>query len=239
MKSVMISDKIKSSYIRKNLLFRHVDEEQFREISTKAKLVKLKRKDPFLLNNELVSRVFFLSNGTAKLVHFSGENRDSVKDILVDGDVFGDFSFNGTNINGYVTGLQPKTFMFYFPSKEFRRILQRNHTMSLNYMEIVSRKLRHQEARLSICMSKDARLRLLYFFQSWASCAGTRTGNSVIFENHFTLRDIAELIGVTRQFIHTMLRKLRNEGFLTYSRRQIEVSMTFLEQDVEKQKLTG
>lgn len=239
MKSVLISDKIKSSYIRKNPLFRHLDEEQFREICKKANLIKLKRKDPFLLNSEPASRIFFLGNGTAKLVHFTGSDNNSVKDILNDGDIFGDLSFIGSNINGYVTGLQPNTFMFYFTSEDLKKILQRNHTMSLNYMEMISRKLRYLEARHSVWTSKDARLRLLYFFQSWASCAGTRTGSSVIFENYFSLRDIAEFIGVTRQFMHTMLKKLKNEGLINYSRRQIEVNITFLNQDVEKQKLAG
>ena len=88
MKSILISEKIKSSYIRQHPLFRKLDEEQFRDISAKAKLIKLKRNNPFLLNSEPHGRVFFLGNGTAKLVHFNGSVHSIVKDILVDGEVF-------------------------------------------------------------------------------------------------------------------------------------------------------
>jgi len=239
MKSVLISEKIKSSYIKNHALFRQLDEEQFRELCSRAKLIKLKRNDPFLLNSEPQGRVFFIGSGTAKLVQFNGSGHDLVKEILVDGELFGDFSFVGSNIDGYVTGLRSNTFMFYFTSSDLKKILQRNHTMSLNYMEMVSMKLRQLEARHSVWTSKDARLRLLYFFQGWASCAGTRTANSVILENYFALTDIAEFIGVTRQFMHTMLNELKEEGLLNYSRKQIEVSNSFLEQDIEKQKLTG
>lgn len=239
MKSVLISEKIKASYIRSHPLFRQLDEEQFRELCSRAKLIKLKRNDPFLLNSEPQSRIFFIGSGTAKLVQFNGSGHDLVKEILVDGELFGDFSFIGANIDGYVTGLRANTYMFYFTSAELKKILQRNHTMSLNYMEMISMKLRHLEARHSVWTSKDARLRLLYFFQGWAACAGTRTGNSVILENYFALSDIAEFIGVTRQFMHTMLNELKEEGLLHYSRKQIEVSNSFLEQDIEKQKLTG
>lgn len=239
MKSVLISEKIKSSYIRKHPLFRQLGEEQFQGVCARARLIKLKRNNPYLLNSEPQGRVFFLGSGTAKLVHFSVAGQDQVKDILVDGEVFGDFSFIGAHIDGYVTGLRTNTYMFYFTSAELKKILQHNHTMSLNYMEMVSMKLRHLEARHSVWTSKDARLRLLYFFQGWAACAGTRTVNSVILENYFALSDIAEFIGVTRQFMHTMLNELKEEGLLNYSRKQIEVSNSFLEQEIEKQKLTG
>lgn len=239
MKSILISEKIKSSYIRQHPLFRKLDEEQFRDISAKAKLIKLKRNNPFLLNSEPHGRVFFLGNGTAKLVHFNGSVHSIVKDILVDGEVFGDFSFIGANIDGYVMGLRANTYMFYFTSLELKKILLRNHAMSLNYMDMISTKLRHLEARHSVWTSKDARLRLLFFFQGWAGCSGTRTDSSVILENYFALSDIAEFIGVTRQFMHTMLTELKEEGLLNYSRKQIEVSNSFLEQDIEKQKLTG
>jgi CRP/FNR family cyclic AMP-dependent transcriptional regulator len=239
MKSILISEKIKSSYIRKHPLFRQVDEEQFREISSLAKLIKLKRNNPFLLNSEPLSRIYFLGGGTAKLAHFNSSGSDTVKDILVDGEVFGDFSFTGSSIDGYVTGLKANTYMFYFNATELKKILQHNHTMSLNYAEMIAMKLRQLEARHSVWTSKDARLRLLFFFQGWTSCAGTRTADSVILENYFSLSDIAEFIGVTRQFMHTMLKELKVEGLLDYSRRQIEVSNAFLEQDIEKQKLTG
>lgn len=239
MKSVLISEKIKSSYIRKHPLFRQLDEEQFREVCTRAKLIKLKRNNPFLLNSEPQGRVFFIGSGTAKLVQFNSSGHDWVKEILVDGEVFGDFSFIGANIDGYVTGLRTNTYMFYFTSSELKKILQRNHTISLNYVEMISMKLRQLEARHSVWTSKDARLRLLYFFQGWAACAGTRTASSVILENYFALTDIAEFIGVTRQFMHTMLNELKEEGLLNYSRKQIEVSNSFLDQDIEKQKLTG
>jgi CRP/FNR family cyclic AMP-dependent transcriptional regulator len=236
MKSVIISEKIKSSYIRHHLLFRQLDEEQFREACFRAKLIKLKKNNPFQLNSDPSGKIFFLGSGTAKLVHFNKAGDGSVKDILVGGEVFGDFSFIGSNVDGYVTGLKGNTYMFYFASAELQKMLHRNHIMSLNYMEIISLKLRYLETRHSLWTSKDARLRLLYFFQGWAACTGTRTENSIILENYFTLSDIAEFIGVTRQFIHTMLKELKDEGLINYSRKQVEVNKAFLEQDIEKQR---
>lgn len=206
------------------------------EICSRARLIRLRRNTAFLLNNDPVSKVFFLGSGTAKLVSLSTSGADMVTEILVDNEIFGDFSFNGYKANAYVAGLKPNTYLFYFASEDLKKLLHKNHTLALNFSEAVSNKLRHLEARHSVWTNKDARLRLLYFFQGWASCTGIRTLNSVILENYFALNDIAEFIGVSRQFLYVMLKELRREGFVKYSRKQIEIANDFLEQNTVTEK---
>lgn len=230
-KSTLIHERIKFAYIRKHPLFDQLDEIQLGQICSKAKLVKLKRNTPFMLNNDPASRVFFLAGGTAKLVSLNPSGDDSVKNILVDSDIFGDYSFEGLHLDGYVSGLRPNTYMFYFTTAELKKILQNNHRMLLNYAEAIGQKLRYLEERHTVWTNKDARLRLQYFLRGWTFCEGTKTGNSVILENYFILNDIAEFIGVSRQFMHTMLKELKEEGLVYYSRKQIEVADTFLKQD--------
>lgn len=236
MKSALINEKIKCSYISKHPLFRHLDKEHFEQICAKAKLVKLRKKNPFLLNKEPASRIFFLASGMAKLVGYNGSGENSLLDILVEGELFGDFSFTGSRMDGYVAGLKPNTYIFYFDTSELKKILQHHHILSLNYTEAISVKLRRLEERHLIWTNKDARLRLLYFFQVWVSIAGIRTGSSVILENYFALTDIADFIGVSRQFMHTMLKELKDDGLVHYNRKQIELADSFLSQNLSRQK---
>lgn len=236
MKSVMISEKIKCSFISKHLLFRNLSTEHFKQVCARAKLVKLRKNTPFLLNNEPASRIFFMASGMAKLVSFNGQDQNSVKDIMVEGELFGDFSFTGSWMDGYVTGLKKNTQLFYFDAKELKKILQQHHILSLNYAEAISIKLRRLEERHLVWTNKDARLRLLYFFQVWVSIAGIRSGNSVLLENYLALNDIADFIGVSRQFMHKMIKELREEDLLYYSRKQIRLTDAFLAQGLRRQK---
>lgn len=236
MKTALISEKIKCAYISRHPLFRHLDKEQFEQVCAKAKLVKLRKNIPFLLDNEPYSRIFFVVSGMAKLVGFNGWGENSLNDIFVEGEFFGDFSFTGFSMNGSVTGLRQNTYIFYFAAADLKKLIQHHHILSLNYAETISVKLRRLEERHLIWTNKDARIRLLYFFQVWASFAGVRTESSIIFENHLTLSDIADFIGVSRQFMHTMLRELKEEGLVFYSRNQIEISNSFLSQKLKRQK---
>lgn len=236
MKIELISEKIKCSHISKHPLFRHLDKEHFELVCAKAKLVKLRKNIPYLLDTEPAGRIFFLASGMAKLAGFNGWGENSLNDILIEGEFFGDISFTGFRMNGYVTGLRQNTYMFYFVAADLKKMMQQHHILSLNYAETIGVKLRRLEERHLIWTSKDARIRLLYFFQVWASFAGVRTGNSVIFENHLALSDIADFIGVSRQFMYTMLRELKDEGLVYYSRKQIEITNSFLSQKLNRQK---
>ncbi|HNU89430.1 MAG TPA: Crp/Fnr family transcriptional regulator [Ferruginibacter sp.] len=236
MKSALISEKIKCSHIGKHTLFRHLEKDHFEKVCAKAKLVKLRKNAPFLLNNEPASRVFFMASGMAKLVSFSGADENSVKDIMVDGELFGDFSFTGSGMDGYVTGLKQNTYMFYFDASDLKKILQHHHILSLNYSEAISIKLRRLEERHLVWTNRDARLRLLYFFQVWVSIEGIRSGHSVILENYLALSDIADFIGVSRQFMHKMLKELKEERLVYYSRKQIILTDIFLSQNLVRQK---
>jgi CRP/FNR family transcriptional regulator, cyclic AMP receptor protein len=236
MKSALIIEKIKCSYISKHPLFRHLNTDHFEQVCAKARLVKLRKNTPFLLNNEPASRIFFLASGMAKLIGFNGAKDYSLKDILVEGDLFGDFSFTGSGMEGYVTGLKQNTYMFYFDASDLKKILQHHHILSLNYAEAISGKLRRLEERHLVWTNKDARFRLLYFFRVWVSIAGIRTGSTVILENYLALSDIADFIGVSRQFMHKMLKELKEEGLVVYNRKQIELADSFLSQDLSRQK---
>ena len=236
MKSEINNEKIKSLYIRKHPLFLHLNEEQAKIISQRARFIKLTKKSPFLLDAEPVSKIYFLASGTAKLASFNSTGDNAVRDILVEGEIFGDFSFTGSNTEGYVTGLRSNTYVFYFLADEFKKMLLHNHLLSFYYAEIISAKLRNLESRHSIWTNEDARMRLLYFFQGWTACAGKKESNRIILDNYFALTDIAEFIGVSRQFMHVMLKELKEEGLLYYSRKKIEVTFTFLSQGTLNEK---
>ncbi|GAB2817364.1 Crp/Fnr family transcriptional regulator [Ferruginibacter profundus] len=236
MKSEINNEKIKSVYMRKHPLFIHLNEDHFKIICQRARIIKLTKKNPLLLDAEPVSKIYFLASGTAKLVNFNSVGNNAVSDILVEGDIFGDFSFTGSNNDSYVTGLRSNTYLFYFVADDFKKMLQHNHLLSFYYAEMISTKLRLLESRHSVWTNEDARMRLLYFFQGWTACAGKKESDRIVLDNYFALSDIAEFIGVSRQFMHVMIKELKEEGLLYYTRKKIDVTYNFLSLGTLKQK---
>ena len=236
MNNELMSEKIKCLYLKKHPLFNDLSEEQLKQISTIVRLVKLNIHNTLRCNNDMVSNVYFLGNGKAKLVGFDNAGHNSVKDILVDGEIFGDTSLSGFFAKEHIIALIPNTFIYYFPVPEFKNLLQENHKFALNYAEMISTKLKRLEEKHSVWTTRDAKERLQYFFQGWAACGGKRVNNKVILENYFSLGDIADFICVSRQFMHVMLKELKKEGLLYYSRQQIEVADAFFEKGIQEQK---
>jgi len=234
-KRELIDKMITEAIIRQHSLFTNLDE-QFGKICAFAKLVRLQKKNPVPLTSERKSRVYFLASGAARLVSVAAVGEDYVSDILVDGEPFGDFSLTGSMPEGYIIGLRPSTHVFYFFTDDFKKLLNQYHQLSLNYNLIICNRLRYFQIRHYVWTRKDARERLLFFFRAWAACTGTRINDKVVLENYFSIGDIGDFIGVSRQFLHIMLNELKQEGFLYYSRKQIWISDQILQSEQEIRK---
>jgi CRP/FNR family transcriptional regulator len=208
-------------------------------ISTWAQLLYLKNKDPFPLFDNPVTKIYFLVNGTAKIVRPSITGSGLINDILIEGGIFGDLSLKGIGVKAYITGLKPNTCLFYFTTEVFKKLLVKFPMISMNYIQILGKKIHQLEERHFTWMTKDAKYRLLYFIRDWSRITGIKSDNLLVSENPFSHNDIAEYIGVSRQFIHTLFKELKDEGLVHYSRKKIEVAYPFINMDQDISKKAG
>lgn len=147
-----------------------------------------------------------------------------IKEILSVGEVFGDVALDG-NISEDETAeaITDNCMICSFNSTEFKKIVQCNPILAMNYAAQVSRKLRRLENRHSNLVFKDAKTRLLSFFKDWANREGNRAGDKIILNNYLTHNDIAGIISTSRQSVTTLLNELRDTGLLLYNRKRIEI----------------
>ena len=70
-------------------------------------------------------------------------------------------------------------------------------------------------------MFKDVRTRMLEFLKDFALERGEGGGPEYRIDHFLTHKDMADLIGTTRQTVTTLMNELRNEGKIDFSRRSI------------------
>ena len=239
MRSEIITEKIKSSYIRKHPLFANMPAEEIHEIASSAQLVHLRKKVPYTLNDRLPPKIYFLVVGAARIERASVTGTGFIKDILIDGGVFGDLSLNGAEANGSITALTQNTYFFYFTSTVFRKLMLKYQELLPNYAEIIGNKQYQLEERHYIWLNTDAKCRLLHFLRDWSRVSGIKAETKLVLENPFSLHDIADYIGVSRQFMHVLLKTLKEEGLVRYSRKKIELSYALFGVNQEVPKKAG
>lgn len=225
-----MSEEIISLYLKQQTAFEGIGEEYLTKVNAMARRHILKKNSRIVVNNNQSSRVYFLVTGKMKIVSTGKDDNLVVKDIIYPGEIFGNTSLNGFHGEEMAEALLPNTVVYCFGVKEFSNLLKMNHQMALNYAGIISTKLNILKERYEIWTRYDAKTRLVYFLQKWAAAEGTDAGEYIYISNNLSLTDIADILSVSRQFLHALFKELNCSRLLRYSRTKIEIDKNLFEQ---------
>jgi len=198
------------------------------ELSVFAKMHSTYRGQPIPYGDGDYSKIYFIVKGKIKLAEANDMGEELIKDILSEGDIFGDLSLDGKpSLDEYAEALTGNTILYAFNVADFRKILQANALLALTYASKVSGKLKKVEDRHADLVFRDAKSRLIRFIKYWANMDGSRVGNKIVLNNYLTHSDIAGFISTSRQSVNVLLNELRDAGMLFYNRKKIEINDTF------------
>lgn len=221
---------LKYWYLHDHKLFRNLS---FAEIDALCILKRFKRSK----KNELIDlpfsekeRIYFLKQGTIKLVRINQEGEEILLDILQKGDLFGDLNLEKSeSIDEYFKVVSDEAVICTFYREKLEEVMQKKPEFALNYIKFIGFNFKKIQNSYKNILFKDARTRLLLLLNMIIEKENIQT-KSFVLPNYLTQQDIAQLICTTRQTIISLFKTLENEGLLTYSQKQIEIP------DIEKLK---
>ncbi|CAN5449539.1 Crp/Fnr family transcriptional regulator [soil metagenome] len=212
-------------YLKSHPLFNELDETTLLQLCPSLKVHNLYRSETANYGDGDYSKIYFVVKGKIKIAEANEMGDELIKDILAEGDFFGDLSLNGNIPNDeYAEALTTNTIVCSFNVSCFKQVLHNSPMIAIQYAYKVSSKLRKLEGRHSDLVFRDAKSRLVRFIKNWARTDGSRVGNKIILTNYLTHSDIAGFISTSRQSVNVLLNELRNAGILHYNRKQIELN---------------
>lgn len=220
-----MTDDMKYIYLRNHPLMLSLNEQKLKDASAIAKMRTVYRGEVISYGEGGYTRVHFLVKGKVKITDNGAAESELIKDILVEPDIFGDLSLEG-QLNKFESAeaLTANTVIVSFHVTDFKRILEDNPIMALNYVRNVNAKLQKLEHRHSDLVFLDTKDRLIRFIKNWARTDGNRMGDKIILNNYLTHSDIAGFIATSRQSVNMLLNELRSAGMLCYNRKHIELN---------------
>lgn len=218
-------DEIKFVYLKSHPLFSNMTDQQVKDACQLMKLKTVYRGEFFDYGAGPYSKLYLLIKGKIKITLSDDMDNELIKDILTAPDIFGDLSLEGIpSSDEYSISLTANTVVCSFTTSDFKKILQDNISLALNYAHTVNSKLKKLEGRHSDLVFYDAKARLIRFIKSWARTDGNRIGDKIILNNYLTHSDIAGVIATSRQSVNVLFNELRDAGLLFYNRKRIELN---------------
>lgn len=219
-----MNEDIKFIYLKCQSLFKDLSEKELKELAAITRTKALSRTEFVDYGDGDFSKIFFIVKGKIKITKSNEMDEELVKDILTEGDFFGDLGLEGNATEEVAEALMSNTIVCYFTISEFRKLLQSNPLLVMNYASKVSSKLRKLEGRHADLVFRDAKARLIRFIKNWARTDGNKMGDKIILNNYLTHSDIAGFISTSRQSVNVLFNELRDSGLIHYNRKRIELN---------------
>lgn len=217
---------LKHNHLSSHHFFSQISSERIHELAAKASVKQVAKGEHIFFSHEPVKRIYFLQQGMIKIIGLDTEGNEMLKDIIQRDDVFGEFVHfpkQEANLATYGEVISDNATMYSFTLEDFEQILEKNHAVSLKFIQKVVNNLKKFEGRYIDLISKDVRTRVVRFIKKIVQDNGKHQGKSVAMRNYLTHKDIAQLIGSTRQTVTSVLNELKHENKLIYSRHEIVI----------------
>ncbi len=206
-------------------LWCHLSDEEYEELNVAHQFIEAKKGDYIYFDSHHLNKLYFVKDGYIKIGFVDEEGNEIIKEIIQEGEIFGQFALEKTNLNGeFARAYKGDVSLCAFTIEDFEKLLTKKPGLAIKYSKQVGEKLRRAEFRLINMLNKDVRTRLLAFFYNLAMIDGyDGSTTSYSFDNFLTHDDIAKLIGSARQTVTTFINQLEDEGLLKITRKKIQV----------------
>jgi CRP/FNR family cyclic AMP-dependent transcriptional regulator len=220
-----MSEEMKYFYLRNHPMLSALSDLKLKEAALSAKMKTVYRGEAISYGEAGYTRIHFLLKGKIKITDTGGIENELIKDILTEPDIFGDLALEGKLQNDECAeALTANTIICSFQISDFKRIMEENPVMAMDYVRKVTNKLQRLENRHADLVYLDTKDRLIRFIKNWARSDGSKVGDKIILNNYLTHSDIAGFIATSRQSVNMLLNELRTSGMLCYNRKHIELN---------------
>ena len=215
-------EELKYWYLRDHKLFSTLSGSQLKQLCIITGFKKAKKGEVIYFSSTDLPRVFLLKKGSIKIVAVDEDGKETIKDIIQKGDMFGELELDSDkNSNEYAKALTDEIFICSFLLSDFENLLLQHPSLALSYTKFVGLKMKRIKNNYANLISKDAKTRLLTFLKEWAERDGKNMDNRIVIDNYLTQNDIAQIICTSRQTATHLLSELEEKGILYYSRKEI------------------
>lgn len=219
----MIPDE-KLLLLRNYDLWCHLSDQEYEDLHVAHHFLEARKGDYIYFDSHHLNKLYFVKDGFIKIGYIDEKGDEIIREIIREGEIFGQFSLERNNLNGeFARAYKGDVSLCAFSIEDFEMLLKKKPELAIKYSKQVGDKLRRAQFRLISMLNKDVRSRLLSFLYQLATDNGARAGaEKHSMENFLTHEDIAKLIGSARQTVTTMVSQLEEEGLVKITRSKIQ-----------------
>jgi CRP-like cAMP-binding protein len=206
--------KTKGWYIRQNPLLSTLPEREMELLDQVSESHELRRRAPIWSPGGPANSIYIVRTGIVKIYKVNDEGRELTLHFLTKDHLFGELSIVSPMPHDTAAEAYEDTLLLAIPKDEFMRVMMRNAPLAVEMMKLVGDRRRQLENRVESLLFRSAHARLAALFMELSGPFGVRDGRGVIINLKLTHKEIASLIGATRETVSFAILDMRKDGLI-------------------------
>jgi CRP-like cAMP-binding protein len=214
---------LKYWYLHEHKLFRNLSFSEIDALCILKRFKKSKKNEIIDLPFSEKERIYFLKQGTIKLVKIDEDGEEVLLDILQKGDLFGDLNLEKPiENNEYFKVVSDEAIICTFFREKLEDIINTKPDFALNYIKFIGFNYKKIQNSYKNILFKDSKTRLLLLLNMIIEKENI-SSTSFTLPNYLTQKEISQLICTTRQTVISLFKELEQDNMLQYSQKEIMI----------------
>ena len=199
-------------------LFSNLEPAQLASIGAHAALRVYEKGELIVKQGEIADSFYILAAGQVK-VFVSKEEKDVIVGTLVAGEFFGEISlFDQEPRSASVEALE-RCYVQQLSYKSLQKVMDRSPHIAKKMMQGMSQRLRHADRQISTLALMNISGRVS---RALLELAIVSNGQKIVGQP-FTQKNLADMIGASREMVNRTLRALNEAGYIEIHRKSITI----------------
>ena len=194
-----------------------------RAVRETSRLVEFRRRQRIYTAGNRPDQVFVVKSGVVKLNIVNAEGRELILNFLHPGDIFGELSVVDLEPRDHIADAYEDTQAYAIDSDVIRRLMQGSPRIGYEMAKLLGLRMKAYRVRVEELFFKSAHARVAHTLLDLAGHHGVRDADGVVIPLRLSQRDIANLVGLTRETVNFILKDLRQRKLIENQGRSIRI----------------
>ncbi len=200
-----------------------LSEEELEEFSRRVPDTHVERGRIFYTPGDRSEALFMLKKGRVRIYKVTPEGWEFTLAVVEAGTMFGEMALTAQRLReAYAEAAEPSDICV-LEREDLERLVRGNPDVGLRMIQVLSERLRVCETRLEDVGLKDVPARLASLVLQLIEGEGVITPEGPRIPTNYTHRQLATMIGASRESVTRAFTKLRREGAVELKSRRIYV----------------
>lgn len=196
-------------------LFRELTDNEINKITKITSSREWKKHSHVFLQGDPLENVYFIYDGKIKIYKSDVNGKEQIVAIMKKGEMFPHVGFfRKGDYPAFAEVLEP-SILITIPIVQFERVLVENPELSIKVFKVLGEKIVDLQNRLEEQILNNTYEQIIKLLIRLAQNNGKALQNgSILLKTDFTNKDLANMIGTTRETINRTLTKLKKEELI-------------------------